>query len=128
MSLFDFLFPEQAEAAHLRSLSKSMRRQAHNQRMANTKKDNLEKELKETKEDLEFSNLLLSSLIRKLVEKDILSKEELLETIQNVDLLDGIKDGKLNSNSLRGDMGLPKEEKAIEKSTSKKKVIRVKKN
>jgi hypothetical protein len=108
MSLMDFFFPEQAEAMHLRSIASSMRRRNRTERRSVRKAGDIE-------EDVGVLALALLSLIGSLVEKGVISEEELRAHIRRVDEADGVADGQLTPDVLRGALGLarkPEEPKA----------------
>ncbi len=107
MGLFEFILPEVAEAEHLKTISRQMRHmsvQRSSSRAESRRSADIE-------EDLGVVSLILLSLVKKLIEKGVITREELFSHIKELDALDGIKDGKLDINVFRGVMGLPKEEK-----------------
>ena len=102
MSLFDFFFPEQAQAAHLRSIAS--RQRIADRRSSRTKRSQaeLESRIESLEGDLGYVTLLLGSLLGQLDEKGVLTRDELKSTIAELDELDGVADGKLDVNVLRG--------------------------
>ena len=99
MDMMDLFFPEAAEASHLRKISKSI--SAHQRaasRVAQTSTD--------VRDDLGFLALVLLSLVGKLVEKGVLTEQELREQLEKADRLDGLADGKIDPGLLRGALGL----------------------
>lgn len=103
MEMFDWMFPEPAQAMHLRSIAHSMRTHSRNAnrsaRRASVARDEIE-------DDLGFVALVLMSLVGSLIEKGVIQEEDLAAHIKRLDTLDGIEDGKLNPDMLRGAMGL----------------------
>ncbi|MEM7231343.1 MAG: hypothetical protein AAF517_04180 [Planctomycetota bacterium] len=101
MSLFDFFFPQQAAAQHLRSLAtqKNVESTRHRsrQRQITARVDSLE-------DDLGYVTLLLGSIIDRLDDKGVVTREDLREVISNLDDIDGVKDGRLDITFLRGSL------------------------
>ena len=102
MSLFDFFFPEQAQAAHLRSIASRQRLAARRSSRTNRSQAQLEARIDALEGDLGYVTLLLGSLLGQLDEKGVLTREELKTTIAALDELDGVADGRLDVNVLRG--------------------------
>lgn len=102
MSLLDFFFPEQAQAAHLRTLAQRSRRNDRSRAVnaANTRK--LEQRVEQLERDLGFTALLLASLKAHLEENGSIDREGLRALIDEFDLMDGEGDGQLDLNVLRG--------------------------
>lgn len=100
MDMFDFMFPEQAEAAHLRKISGTLSGMASGQRMGAD-------QVRKVAENLGFLNLLLMSLVRSLVDKGVLTQQDLFDKLKELDTMDGQQDGKLNPDVLRGLLGFP---------------------
>ena len=100
MDMFDFMFPEQAEAEHLRKISGTLSGMASGQKMGAD-------QLRKVVDNLGFLNLLLLSLVRGLVDKGLLTQEEILDRLKQLDTADGYQDGKLSPGVLRGLLGFP---------------------
>ena len=98
MELFDFLFPEHAEVEQLRNISKAL-----------SSPLNKNKRVNELRADVNFLSLVVMVLIKKAAANGDFSMEEFLRLCQEVDLLDGNKDGALNIDFLRGALGILKE-------------------
>lgn len=101
MSFFDFFFPEQAQATHLRTLARKShfdRRRASRQ---STSLSALEKRVEELEGDLGTVSLLLGSLMAQLEENGHLDRSDLRELIEEFDAADGKVDGRLDINVLR---------------------------
>ncbi len=101
MSYFDFIFPEQAEAMHLRSLVAAVNAQTRSHIRRGKTSAQLES-------DMGTLALLLMALIGKLQQKGVLTQEELLASLKEVDLMDGAADGALDPTALRVKLGLAK--------------------
>lgn len=99
MSLFDFFFPQQAAAQHLRRLAneKSMDtvRDASRRRKSEVRIDSLE-------EDLGYVTLLLGAIVDRLDAKGAVTRNDLREVISTLDDVDGVRDGRLDISFLRG--------------------------
>ncbi len=105
MSLFDFFFPEQAQASHLRQIAEQNQRAAwqHTQGAAFTdaRVRELEERVWKLENDLGFVALLCGSLLKSLEAKSQLSRQELLAVMHELDASDGWIDGKMDLNTLR---------------------------
>lgn len=103
MHLFDFFFPEQAQASHLRRLSESQtfsqRRQVMDDRMRARRHAEIDQRFQELEEEIGFLSLMLESIIRKTEEKGVFTRAELKELMQTVDREDGRADGKFRPSS-----------------------------
>ena len=99
MSFFDFFFPEQAQAAHLRNLVNAQRskgrRESRAAGAANRRLDELE-------ENLGFVSLVLAALLQTVDEKGVLTREEVRAALEELDEMDGVRDGRLDIAFLRG--------------------------
>lgn len=102
MSFFDVFFPEQAQAAHLRSIAEQSR---HSRRRASRSAadiKSLESRIDELESDLGFVSLLLASVMGQLEERGSLSRDDLRELMREFDDADGKDDQRLDINVLRG--------------------------
>ncbi len=108
MSFFDFFFPEQAQASHLRSIAESQQLQSHQdgQRQFREERDrrwdvsrsqSLERRVEELENDLGQAGLIIEALLQVLQEKGTLTRDEVAKRAIEVDLADGVRDGKLTS-------------------------------
>lgn len=98
MSLFDWFFPQQAQAAHLRNLS------ANSQRFERKQKQNLgslRQRIQQLEENQGVIALVLGSLLEKLDDNGVLARGDIEAKMQEIDEYDGIKDGKLNVTALQ---------------------------
>lgn len=114
MNLFDFFFSEPAQASHLRSISNTMKQQSQRQTRATKTQAQINDSLSQTNADLAFNNLVLMSLIKSLMTKGLITKEDLMGAMNDLDGLDGKMDGQLDPNTMRGAMGMPHGEEIVE--------------
>lgn len=99
MSLYDFFFPQQAAANYLRSMAKSKRfREARESRA----QASLDKKIESLEADVGYLALVLGALLEKADEKGVLSRDEVRAAIAELDDIDGVEDGRLDVNILRG--------------------------
>ncbi|MHC4393765.1 MAG: hypothetical protein ACYS22_20910 [Planctomycetota bacterium] len=106
MSLLDWFNPEYSQARSLRQLSKGLLAQGARSRLSQKRS---KRSLSDLTDDIGFVTMCLASLVDSLVEKGVITKEELVAHMKKVDGLDGVRDGKLDPNALRGATGMPKE-------------------
>ena len=102
MSLYDFFFPEQAQASHLRKLAEGSRSSRRRARQERRTIGELEKRIDDLEQDLGFVSLLLASMMAKLDESGTLSRADLKAAMQELDSVDGVSDGRLDISVLRG--------------------------
>ena len=106
MSLFDFLFPEQAQASYLRQMANSnaqqiamQRSQEHAEQLRRKQAGRLntkaEDRVKELEIELAQSALVIESLISLLEEKHLVTREELKQRTSQIDAADGVIDGRV---------------------------------
>ncbi|RYD36680.1 MAG: hypothetical protein EOP87_04995 [Verrucomicrobiaceae bacterium] len=106
MSLFDLIFPEQAQAVHLRDLVASNHQHTaalRSQQYATEKKrkeairlnSKTEDRVKELENEVAQSALIIESLIHLLEEKKLVSRGELRQRASEIDAADGVIDGKI---------------------------------
>ncbi len=109
MDFFDFMFPEQAEATHLRSISNQLRSNAlarnRNARSAGQAAAGTTAELEELQGDVRFLSMVLLAVVKRLSEEETLSVADLADLFDEIDGLDGTADGGLDVNVLRGALG-----------------------
>jgi hypothetical protein len=106
MSLFDILFPEQAQAEHLRTLAETSRRQLamqssrqYSEEMERRKVIRLNSKTDDRVAELELevaqSALVIEALLTLLEEKNLITREELRERSAQIDAADGVVDGRI---------------------------------
>jgi len=98
VDLFDFFFPEQAQAHHLRKVASNQA----TQRPPETD------EVNGLRADVNFLTLVVTALLRKLAETKTASPEDIQGLIEEIDALDGVADGGLSPSILRGMLGVLK--------------------
>ena len=96
MDLFDFFFPEQAQASHLRKIA--------SKRSSGVTHGNLA-ELNALRRDVNFLTLVLTSILKRLDETKTLSLGDVRDLLTDVDGMDGVADSGLSPQMLRGLLG-----------------------
>ena len=114
VDFFDFFFPEQAQATHLRDIARSSKMS----RRASTRVSGKLNELSELQEDVKFLTLVVAALVKRLTETETLNLVDLQDLIDEIDQLDGELDGSLEPGVLRGILGLLKERETSEPGDS----------
>ena len=109
MSLFDFFFPQQAQAGHLRRLAERQERQARVARIRSQKleaqeqtQEALAARVDQLEHDLGFVCLVLAGLLEELEDQGGVTRDRIQSAIQVLDSKDGLTDGRLDVNLLRG--------------------------
>lgn len=106
MSFFDFFFPEQAQAAHLRKLAEQGRSQSdalHRQRVREAQERRaqlaeargLEQRIVQLEQDLGQAGLVIEALLEILESSGTLTREALADRIHEIDARDGVVDGRI---------------------------------
>jgi hypothetical protein len=103
MDLFDFFFPEQAQAKHLRQIARSQTIAA-----ASTRSDRQSEEVAALRTDVKFLTLVLTTILKRLAENKTMSLADVQDLLGEIDALDGMPDGGLDPNVLRGLLGVVK--------------------
>lgn len=107
MSLFDFFFPEQAQAAHLRRLadqSGAQLRKLHRAGRQAASQDSLaqlQERVDRLRGDLGFVTLVLGSLVARLDRQGVVTRADLQAAMSEVDGLDDLSDGQLDIERLK---------------------------
>lgn len=104
MSFFDFFFPKQAQAIHLRDLVHDQRLSLHRQRIAEIQRHRaeasqtraFEERIEELERDVGQAGLVIEALLELLEEKNGLDRETILNRVNEIDARDGQQDGKLS--------------------------------
>jgi 3-hydroxyacyl-CoA dehydrogenase len=110
MSFFDILFPEQAQAIHLRTLAEQAQLQSREayreqssssraQAAANFESTNVDKRIVSLERDLGKASLVIEALLEMLEAKGVFTREEIAARISDVDARDGSVDGRIKSSS-----------------------------
>lgn len=106
MSFFDFFFPQEAQASHLRSIAETQRlesmhaanqrfREERERRWDASRDQSLERRVEELERDLGQAGLIIESLLTVLEETGTLKRDEVAKRAVEVDMADGLGDGKL---------------------------------
>lgn len=101
MSLYDFFFPDQAAASHLRRMANKQEREARLDRIRDQGQANIEYRVDELENDLGIVSLVLASLLEAANDNGSISRDQIKQIIDELDVLDGFKDGRLNAAFLR---------------------------
>lgn len=119
MSLFDYIFADEIQLKQLRDISKTLKNQ---QIFKKGRAERLKKEKEsDTDDNIGLLSLLMMTVIKKLIAKGIITEQELLDELLEIDQLDGLKNDQLDINVLRGSVGLAKgisEEQSVEETAS----------
>ena len=99
MSLYDFFFPEQARAQHLRTLTQQGDASRWN---LERRTGQLDDRIDSLESDLGYVTLVLGSLLESLDEKGVLTRDDVKSVVTKLDAIDGVSDGRLDINFLRG--------------------------
>jgi len=103
MSFFDLLFPEWAQATHLRTITEQNRTnqtqqrisQVRAERIATVSRNKLEHRVETLEQELGQAALVIEALMEKFEEKEIATKAEMISLIQEIDARDGFVDGRI---------------------------------
>lgn len=113
MGLYELFFPETSEAESLRAIAKSHERNSRlreREMLAARRQDyQVNETLRDLENDVGTLALMLAAILKKLDENGQLTRDELKETLKDLDLLDGVRDGKIDVNQLRDGSFLAKE-------------------
>ena len=99
MGHFEFMFPEQAQAEHLKELARLQQVQLN--RSIRTRGDS-QSRLVDLEADLGYITLILGSILERLDKKGIVTRDEVKSEMSALDEIDGVKNGRLDINFLRG--------------------------
>ena len=102
MDLFDFFFPEQAQASHLRKIARQRTIPARQTSTDHTA------EIEALQQDVNFLTLVVTALLRRLAETETASLGDVQDLVDEIDALDGVADGGLSPGVLRGLLGVLK--------------------
>jgi hypothetical protein len=104
MSLYDFFFSEEPHIKYLRTIAQETE-QAN--RLRSDKTENLEWQNRQLHErirrlegDVGGLALIVASILKKLDEKGHVTRDEVKTVIEKLDLIDGIRDGKIGVSDL----------------------------
>ena len=101
MSLFDFFFPEEAQASHLRRLADSTTAANTRTRFETARQNRAQlsdrKKIEDLEEEVAQLTIVMEALLEKLDEQDMFTRGELAAKIAEIDLRDGVLDGKITN-------------------------------
>lgn len=112
MDFFDFFFPEQAQASHLRKLASRPRSSATV--VVGPGSD----EVADLRTDVHFLTLVITGILKRLSETETLSLADVGDLFDEIDALDGTADGGLAPGVLRGLLGVLKMDEASRPTNS----------
>ena len=102
MDMYDFFFPEQAQASHLRRIARAQSSAAR----APNRSLRLEEEFAELRSDVQFLTLVIATMLKRMNETQTMSLDDVQDLIDEIDGLDGVPDGGLAPGVLRGLLGV----------------------
>ncbi len=108
MSLFEYIFADEIKLQQLRDISKTLKNQQIFERGREKRLKKEQEKSDEINDDIGLLSLLMITVIKKLIDKGVITEQELLGELLEIDQLDGLKDGQLDINVLRGSVGLAK--------------------
>ena len=106
MNIFDFLFPEEAQASHLRGILKHQQLEASRNRQTRAggtledafrRIDELENQVGKLVSANEESTIVTRALVELIIESSDYTSEDLKNLIEDIDTRDGVIDGKITS-------------------------------
>lgn len=113
MALFDFLFPEQAQASHLRELVRVRQLEAardrHDKRAIagrqlneqNAQIEQLFSRLETLQSELDESQMVIRALVKMILSSSDYTTSDLKNLIEDIDLEDGVRDGRITPEAER---------------------------
>ena len=99
MSLYNFFFPEQAQAEHLEQLVRMKSAQTRRSRVASI---DAKDRFTQLESDMGYIALVLGSILQRLDQKGVVTREDVKAEMAALDGLDGVSDGRLDVQFLRG--------------------------
>lgn len=109
MDLFDFMFPEQAEASHLRSISRHLRTQNISASGTRSRLEATNNSVESLREDVRFLNMVVMAIIKRLTENETMNMADISDILEQIDHLDGVQDDGLDINAMRAVLGAIKQ-------------------
>lgn len=106
-TFFDVFLPEQSQAVSMRKIAGTMGRGVALAPAAGVRQD----VLNDLRDDIGFLSLLTMVELKVLMDKGLVTKEEIMDKMGEIDALDGVKNGRLNVGVLRGAVGQAVEQK-----------------
>lgn len=103
MSLYDFFFPDQAQATHLRNIAESNAYSNSQARVAQVRlersKSDLEKKVKSLEDEISQLAIIQEAVLELLNDKGSMTRSELANKVAEIDARDGVIDGKITKHS-----------------------------
>ena len=93
MDMFDFFFPEQAEATHLRRISNRLSHSQISSRAAADTARRAADEVEDLRSDVAFLTLVMTAILKRLAENETMSLADVSDLLNEIDGLDGLPDG-----------------------------------
>lgn len=103
MDSYDFYFPHHSQAQTLDQLSKTV---LLNRLKSIRSRGKTLDEIDELRSDVNFLTVVISAILRRLVENKTMSLADVADLVDQIDHLDGIEDFGIEPNVLRGFMGV----------------------
>ena len=103
MDLFDFFFPDQAQAHHLRRIASRREKP-----VSTPSQIQPSAEIQSLREDVNFLVLVIAAILKRSNETEDASLGDVQDIIDEIDALDGVADGGLDPKVLRGLLGVLK--------------------
>jgi hypothetical protein len=114
MSIFDFVFPQQAQAGHLgdiartsAKLASSLQSKEANETTNVVKITVLQRRIGKLENDVAMLSMVNALLIKKYIADTGSSPEQLRAALAEIDRLDGVQDGGFDTSDMRTMLGLP---------------------
>ena len=103
MGLYELFFPEISDSESLSRVARRIKRKAGKPKKTDPPKqdEGIYSELEDLDNDVGTLALILASVLITLDEKGQITREELKEKLKELDVLDGIRDGKIDVKLLR---------------------------
>jgi len=106
MSFFDFFFPQEAQASHLRRIADQQERQSQQEGMQHFRDERerrwetsrsqaLEQRVEELERDLGQAGLVIEALLQALESSGTLKREDIAARAIAIDSADGVTDGRI---------------------------------
>ena len=102
MDMFDFFFPEQSQARHLRRLANAQVSAAR----APNRDVGQQEEIAALQADVKFLTMVIAAMLRRMAETQTMTMDDVQDLIDEIDGLDGVPDGGLDPGVLRGLLGV----------------------
>ena len=99
MSLFDFFFPEEAQASYLRQIAHTQAYGSTQSRLANSRLDqsisSSAKRIKELEAEVGQMAILMEALLECIEEQGGVTRDQLARKVGEIDMRDGVIDGRI---------------------------------